>query len=85
MASHPKFSLRQQANVRDEIDAKRLVRFLQDHAVEGSEDKIPVSRVRAAEVLLRKCLPDLTNVTVSGDDEKPPVRHEIVGMPGRAP
>lgn len=85
MATHPKFSLRQQATVRDEIDAKRLTRFLQDYALSGRKKRVDRGRITAAGLLLRKCLPDLTNVTVSGDDEKPPVRHEIVGMPGRAP
>lgn len=68
MSSHPRFSLRQQASIRDHIDAVRLVKFLQDHATKVRKKKVDPSRVKAAEVLLRKVLPDLQTVALQNPD-----------------
>lgn len=78
--SHPKFSLRQQASVRDHIDAVKLVQFLQDHALEGSEKEIAGSRIKAAIALLKKCLPDLQSTTLTNDEESGPLRVVIEGI-----
>lgn len=74
---------RHQEMVRDKIRATQLINALENHVLKRK--KMAPSAVTAALGLLKKCVPDITNVTLSGDDEKPPVRHEIVGMPGRAP
>lgn len=62
-----------QEDVRKKIQVSQLINVLTDHALnEGSE--ISMSRMKAIEILLRKSLPDLSAVTISGDDENP-VRH----------
>lgn len=62
-----------QEDVRRKIQVSQLINVLQDHALnEGSE--ISVSRMKAIEILLRKSLPDLTAVTISGDADNP-VQH----------
>ena len=59
-----------QEDVRRKIQLSQLLNVLQDHALnEGSE--ISMSRMKAIEILLRKSLPDLTAVTISGDAENP--------------
>lgn len=59
-----------QEDVRKKIQVSQLINVLQDHALnEGSE--ISVSRMKAIEILLRKSLPDLTAVTISGDADNP--------------
>lgn len=59
-----------QEDVRQKIQASQLINVLQNHALtEGSD--ISMSRMKAIEILLRKSLPDLSAVTVSGDAENP--------------
>lgn len=59
-----------QEDVRRKIQVSQLLNVLQDHALnEGTE--ISMSRMKAIEILLRKSLPDLTAVTISGDAESP--------------
>lgn len=59
-----------QEDVRRKIQVSQLLNVLQDHALnEGSE--ISMSRMKAIEILLRKSLPDLTAVTISGDADSP--------------
>ena len=61
---------RHQDEVRARIQASQLINVLQDHALsEGSE--ISPSRMKAIEILLRKSLPDLSSVEVTGDEENP--------------
>jgi len=76
MASHPKFSLRQQASVRDHIDSVKLVQFLLDHALTGSE-KVDKTRITAALGLLKKCLPDLSSTELSGGEDENGQREPI--------
>ena len=51
--------------VRLKIEAVRLVQELQAHIFNGIE--MSMSQIRAAEILLRKCVPDLTTATVTTD------------------
>jgi hypothetical protein len=66
-----------QADVRLKIKTSQLVNRLQDFVLGGKDPKTgePIeldgNRLKAIEVLLRKALPDLSNVTVSGDPEQP--------------
>ena len=63
-----------QDDVRKKIQASQLINVLQDHALtEGSE--ISLSRMKAIEILLRKSVPDLSAITLSGDAENP---HKVV-------
>ena len=58
---------------RDKIRKSNILHRLVEFA-EGAEDvEMSAAQVTAATTLLRKVLPDLQAVTVSGDDEKPPI------------
>jgi hypothetical protein len=62
--------------VRERIRVTKLVQALELHAL-GKIEMSP-SRIRAAEVVLKKALPDLTAVEHSGFIERPPTREEIL-------
>jgi hypothetical protein len=51
--------------VRLKIKAILLVQKLQAHIFDGIE--MSMSQIRAAEILLRKCVPDLTTATITAD------------------
>lgn len=59
-----------QEDVRLKIQASQLINVLQDHALNGESELSP-SRMKAIEILLRKSLPDLSAVELSGNDESP--------------
>lgn len=56
--------------VRAKIQASQLINVLQDHALSG-ESELSMSRMKAIEILLRKSVPDLSAVQISGDEESP--------------
>ncbi len=58
-----------QDEIRTKIQASQLVNRLTDH-VFGKVEMSP-TQVRAAEVLLKKSVPDLSAVELSGDDANP--------------
>lgn len=60
--------------VRAKIQATQLINVLQNHAL-GNEDAqdLSASRLKAIEILLRKSVPDLQSVQISGDEENPVV------------
>jgi len=59
-----------QDDVRKKIQASQLINVLQNHALVG-DSEISLSRMKAIEILLRKSVPDLSAVTVSGDSDNP--------------
>lgn len=63
--------------VRARIRTSALINTLQNYAL-GRLEKMDPNRIRAAEILLRKALPDLTAVEHSGFVETPPTREEIL-------
>jgi len=63
-------NLRQQDQTRAAIQTTQLVKRLQDYAL-GEIAEIETGRLKAIEILLRKTLPDLSAVTLSGDDDRP--------------
>lgn len=63
-------NLRQQDQTRAAIQTSQLVKRLQAFAL-GEIAEIETGRLKAIEILLRKTLPDLSAVTLSGDDENP--------------
>lgn len=69
-----------QEDVRLKIQASQLINVLQKYALGESKDEIPMGRLKAIEVLLRKSLPDLSAVSmeVGGKEGAPAVRIEIV-------
>lgn len=56
--------------IRLKIKTSQLINVLQDHAL-NEKGAISPTRMKAIEILLRKSLPDLSAVTVSGDDQNP--------------
>ncbi len=71
-----RLNLRQQEQSRAAIQTTQLVKRLQHFALaekdeQGAEVDIDGNRLRAIEVLLRKSLPDLSAVTVQGDEDNP--------------
>ena len=56
--------------IRSKIQASQLVNVLQNHAL-GDSPEISPSRMKAIEILLRKSVPDLSAVTISGDADAP--------------
>lgn len=59
---------------RAKIQTTQLIKRLLQHA--NGEVEMSATQVRAAEVLLKKTLPDLSAVTM-GSDPDHPLRHEI--------
>lgn len=65
------------AATREKIKTSQLVNRLQGYALLETDGKtgavieIDPGRLKAIEILLRKSLPDLANVQISGDPEKP--------------
>ena len=63
--------VKHQDEVRAKIQASQLINVLQNHALGESDTEILSSRLKAIEILLRKSVPDLSAVTVSGDEDNP--------------
>lgn len=59
-----------QDDVRKKIQAGQLIKTLQDHALDGIGEITP-TRMKAIEILLRKSLPDLSSVEVTGANGGP--------------
>jgi hypothetical protein len=68
MAGRPMNKLHQE-DVRKKIQASQLLNVLQDHALNGGD--LAPTRLKAIEILLKKTLPDLQSITLTGDPEKP--------------
>lgn len=71
-----------QDEVRAKIQASQLINVLQKHAL-GETEELSMSRMKAIEILLRKSIPDLSAVEVSGDEDNPlqtVTRVELVSM-----
>jgi len=66
-----RLNLRQQEQTRSAIQTSQLINRLQDFALAKEGVDIDPNRLKAIEVLLRKSLPDLSSVVMSGDDDNP--------------
>lgn len=71
-----RLNLRQQEQTREAIKTTQLVKRLQFYALgendeAGNQVDLDAGRLKAIEVLLRKSLPDLSSVTLTGDAEHP--------------
>lgn len=66
--------------VRAKIQASELINVLQDHAM-GLTEELSSSRMKAIEILLKKSIPDLSAVELTGDPEAPVVMKVITGVP----
>jgi hypothetical protein len=58
-----------QDDVRAKIKTSQLINRLEDHALNGLE--LSATQIKAIEVLIRKTLPDLSSVEMSGEDGGP--------------
>jgi hypothetical protein len=73
-----------QDDVRAKIQTSQLVNRLTDHALNGLE--LSPTQVRAIEILIKKTLPDLQSIELTGNDESPIVtRIELVDGNGSDP
>ena len=61
--------------VRKKIKSSMLINRLQEHASSEKPGIMDASQIQAANILLRKCIPDLTSTTISGDADKPLQHH----------
>lgn len=66
--------------VRAKIQASELINVLQDHAL-GITEEIKPSRLKAIEILLKKSVPDISSVELTGDPEAPVTMKVITGVP----
>lgn len=57
--------------VRAKIQASQLINVLQNHALGAVSEDLSPSRLKAIEILLRKSVPDLQSIQLSGDEENP--------------
>lgn len=69
---------RQQDQTRAAIKTTQLVKRLQHFALgekdeAGNDIELDANRLRSIEVLLRKALPDLSTVTLQGDEDGGPI------------
>lgn len=71
---------RHQQMVRDKIQASKLIEVLQDHAM-GLSDDIKPTRLKAIEILLKKSVPDIQSIELTGDPEAPVAMKIITGVP----
>ena len=71
---------RHQDEVRVKIQTSQIINRLQNHL--NGEVELSATQVRAAEVLLKKSIPDLAAVELSGDEKKP-VSIELSWLHGR--
>ena len=60
-----------QEDVRKKIQVSQLLNVLQNHALGINDDEITPTRMKAIEILLRKSMPDMASVTISGDADQP--------------
>jgi len=75
MAGRPMGRLHQE-DVRRKIQASQLINVLMDQAL-GNGDDLSPTRLKAIEILLRKSLPDLSAIELSGDSENPVAIQQI--------
>lgn len=85
-ATKGKLTEPQKENIRERIQTTQLIKRLQCYALGLPEPnakkddtkpaEIDAGRLKAIEILLRKSLPDLSAVTVRGDEDKP-IIHRI--------
>ena len=57
-------------DIRLKIKASQLINVLQDHAL-SADSELSLTRMKAIEILLRKSVPDLSAVVLSGDKDAP--------------
>ena len=64
-----------QEDVRKKIQVSQLLNVLQNHAL-GVDEELSPTRMKAIEILLRKSMPDMASITISGDSDQP-IQHIV--------
>ena len=64
--------------VRDKIQATQLVNRLEGHALGDVE--LSATQIKAIEILLKKSVPDLSSVELTGNDENPVALKGIIEL-----
>jgi hypothetical protein len=62
---------RHQEDVRTKIQVSQLINVLEKQALNDDAPDMSASRMKAIEILLRKSLPDLSSIELTGDPENP--------------
>lgn len=78
---------RHQDFVRAKIQASQLINVLQNHALGKDEQELTPTRLKAIEILLKKSVPDLSQVAHTGEDGGPVQtvsRIELVPLDGNS-
>ena len=57
--------------VRAKIQASQLINVLQNHALNAEGEELSASRLKAIEILLKKSVPDLKALEISGNEDNP--------------
>lgn len=78
MSITAKLNPRHQQLIRDKIQSALLIEKLHEVALEGLE--LTSQQMKAIEILLKKSVPDLSAVELSGDDNKPMTMKIITGI-----
>jgi len=74
-----------QEDVRRKIQAGQLLKVLENHALNDDGKELSATRIKAIEILLRKSLPDLSSVELSGPDGGAVQANlvlNVIGVPG---
>lgn len=79
MSYTPKLNPRHQQLIRDKINAGLLVDQL--HKCAMAEIELTSQQMKAIEILLKKSVPDLSSIELSGNEDAPMVMKVITGVP----
>lgn len=66
-----RLNLNHDEETRRKIQTTQLIKRLETHVFNEREAKISATQMKAIEILLRKALPDLASVQISGDEDNP--------------
>jgi hypothetical protein len=77
-----RINLKHDSATRAKIQTSQLVNRLNKIAL--GEVVVDQTQLRAIEILLRKALPDLSTITLQGDENGGPLRHEFSWQDDRA-
>lgn len=79
MSITAKLNPRHQQLIRDKINAGLLIEQL--HGCALGEIELTSQQMKAIEILLKKSVPDLSAVELSGNDDSPMIMKVITGVP----
>ena len=70
MATTARLNRRHSQMVRDKIQATVLIQLLQSYAL-GEIEELTSGRMKSIEILLKKSVPDLQSIELTGDEDSP--------------